>query len=220
MGIVPKGRVKRISWYRTHAARWAQDPAAIGVTPEQVAALQALVDEARIAKIQQDRAYGAARAATMGLKAAIEKLSVAGSCMVQQIRTQAAVSDDPRVYSASWIPRPRKKSRIGQPGMPSGFAFDLEQIGWLNLSWKCKNPRGAEGTTYLVYRQVDGIGPFAFLGHAGKKKFVDKTLPAGAKYVTYRIQAVRSTATGPAAFFHVNFGGAAMPVSSDMQIAA
>lgn len=220
MGIVPKGRVKRISWYKSHANKWAEDPGAIGVTPEQVASLQAIVEEASVARNQQASAYGAARSATLRLKLAIEKLSFAGSCMVQQIRTQAAVSDDPGVYSKAWIPQPRKKSPIGKPGTPSDFGFKLEQIGWLNLSWTCKNPKGAEGTTYLVYRQLNGDGPFAYLGHAGKKKFLDKTLPAGVEYVTYQIQAVRSTATGTAAYFHVNFGRAGAAPMAAIHIAA
>ena len=216
MGVVPKGRVKRISWYKSHANKWARDPGAIGVTPEQVAALQVMVEEARVAKIEQDRAYSTARSATLGLKLALEKLSLAGSCMVQQIRTQASVSDDPAVYGKAWLPRPRRKSPTGKPGMPTGFKFTMEQTGGLNLSWTCDNPRGAEGTTYHVYRQLDNAGPFAFLGHAGKKKFRDTTLPAGVTMVTYKIQAVRSTAVGDWAEFSVNFGtgaGGAMMAS-------
>ena len=43
MGIVPKGRAKRISWYRTRVNSWAKDPESIGVTAEQVAAMAELV---------------------------------------------------------------------------------------------------------------------------------------------------------------------------------
>ena len=220
MGIVPKGRGKRISWYKSHANKWAEDPAAIGVTPEQVAALQAIVEEARVARIDKARAYATARSATLRLKMAIEKLSIAGSCMVQQIRTQAAVSDDPAVYFKAWLPRPRKKSPIGKPGKPEGLDFKLDQVGWLTLSWTCKNPTGAEGTTYHVYRQLNDAGPFEYLGHAGKKKFRDTTLPAGVKTATYKVRAVRSTSVGPWAMFSVPFGGIGMPASAEMQIAA
>ena len=35
MGIVPKGRAKRINWYKVHVNRWLQDPQGIGATPGQ-----------------------------------------------------------------------------------------------------------------------------------------------------------------------------------------
>ena len=59
---------------------------------------------------------------------------------------------------------------------------------------------------YHVYRQINGSGEFAFLGTSGKKRFVDATLPAGARMVMYKIRAVRSTAVGESATFNVNFG--------------
>jgi hypothetical protein len=92
------------------------------------------------------------------------------------------------------------------PGQPFAFAVELDQTGILTLKWKCDNPAGTQGTIYQVWRRVGPTGDFSYVGGSGTKSFIDATLPAGSSSVTYQIQAVRSTAVGPAAQFIVNFG--------------
>ena len=205
MGIIPKGRTKRITWYIAHAARWAEDPVGIGSSIEQVAALEAAVEEARLARIEQERAQSVALTATARLQSAIKTMSRLGSCVMMQIRIKAGVND-PSVYGKAWVPKPRKKSRMGEPGKPRGFTFTLEQIGWVTLRWKCNNPKNAVSTLYHVHRQLNGSGAFVYLGAVGKKKFVDETLPAGTVSVTYQVQAMRSTGRGPLARFYISLG--------------
>ena len=83
---------------------------------------------------------------------------------------------------------------------------ELRQDGSLVLRWTCRNPRGAAGTMYQVYRRIGMTGPFKYLGGSGSKRFVDETIPAGSAQLTYQIRARRSTAVGPWALFNVNFG--------------
>lgn len=104
------------------------------------------------------------------------------------------------------IPPPAKASPIGPPGQPTQFTFELDARGALELSWKCKNPRGAVGTMYQVSRRIGPGGELVPLGITGEKRFVDETIPAGSTQVIYQIQAIRSTAAGPIATFNVNFG--------------
>jgi hypothetical protein len=59
---------------------------------------------------------------------------------------------------------------------------------------------------YMIYRRLGAAGAFESLGGVGEKKFHDTTIPAGTASVTYKIQAVRSTAVGDWAEFNVNFG--------------
>ena len=51
MRTVPKGRSKRINWYKVHVTKWAEDPDGIGTTAAQVAALADMVEEARLAHL-------------------------------------------------------------------------------------------------------------------------------------------------------------------------
>ncbi|HEV7297913.1 MAG TPA: hypothetical protein VGN72_00995 [Tepidisphaeraceae bacterium] len=91
------------------------------------------------------------------------------------------------------------------PGMPIDFSCTLNG-GALDLKWKCNNnPRGSRGVMYQVWRSIDG-GPDVYLGGSGSKQFVDNTLPAGSSTVTYKVQAVRTTAMGPWAYYVVQLG--------------
>ena len=143
--------------------------------------------------------------------------------MIHQIRAKAGMEGN-LVYSKSSIRPPRKRSPIGKPGAPYKFTFELRQDGYLALSWRCDNPKRATGTIYHVRRQLNGPavgngGDFVYLGHVGKKKFVDRTLPAGVASVTYEVQAARSTSSGAAATYQISFGGGRGAVSSATLVA-
>ena len=101
--------------------------------------------------------------------------------------------------SVRGIPQP-----VTELGTPTDCRVSLGADGSITLKWKCASPR-ATGMVYQVFRRV-GEGEFAYLGGTGEKKFTDSTLPTGASQVTYQLQAVRSTASGPWAQFNVNFG--------------
>ena len=92
------------------------------------------------------------------------------------------------------------------PGAPFGFKLSLETTGTLTFTWKCKNPKGAQSTTYNVFRRTTATGEYTFVGSTGEKKFVDATIPAGTASITYQVQAIRSTGAGPWAQYNVNFG--------------
>jgi hypothetical protein len=94
----------------------------------------------------------------------------------------------------------------GAPGTPFKFVVSLASSGALTLQWKCNNPKGSSGTMYQVWRRVSATTNFEYLGGSGDRKFIDDTIPAGSSQVTYKIQAVRSTAVGAFAEYNVNFG--------------
>ena len=210
MRTVPKARGKRITWYKLRVAKWAQDPEGIGTTPEAVEAMTDLVEEARLARVAQAQAAIAARVATSRFNSAIEKMSTAGASIVLQIRAKAGTEGD-TIYTKASMPVPRKKSPVAAPGQPSRFTFQLKQSGELVLKWTCPNPKNATGTIYQVSRQLNCTGEFVFIGTAGKKRFVDETLPRGLTGVVYRVQAMRSTKTGPIGDYFIRFGGAVNP---------
>jgi hypothetical protein len=92
------------------------------------------------------------------------------------------------------------------PGKAYEFNATLMGDGSLDSKWKCNNPPGAAGTIYQIFRRTGAAGEFEYLGGVGERKFHDTTIPAGTATVTYKIQAVRSTAVGDWAEFNVNFG--------------
>jgi hypothetical protein len=205
MRVVPRTVNGKISFYTSHVPKWAQDPEAIGSTPEEIDDLQDKLDAAKEAAKRQKQAQATARSATLALKIALEALTSAGANAILRVRAKAAGDGKP-VYIAAGVRIPKKAAPIARPGTPFAFKYNLHPVGDLKLTWKCKNPRGSQGTIYQVYRQLGSDGPFQFLGGTGRKEFIDSTLPAGTPVATYQIQAVRSTVTGDAVTFNVKFG--------------
>ena len=206
MALLPKPKLKRIAFYRSHLSPFAENALAIGTTPEAVADLSAKVAEAREARLAQRQAMSAARAATSRFNTAISAMNAAGASIIAQVRTQAQTTGNRDVYNLALLPPPASRSPIGEPGTPSAFEFELHGAGLLVIKWRCKNPKGSTGTMYQVYRRLSPTGEYTYLGATGSKSFLDSTIPPGASNLTYRIQAIRSTKVGTAATFNVTFG--------------
>ena len=212
MSLVPDDKVGRIQYFETHLGKWTQNAAELGFSPAQIADMEALTQSARAALLEQRMKQSAAMAATLKLRLALDAMMTAGALMIRQVRMRAAIEGE-GMYNLAWIPAPAKPSPIGAPGQPDNFKVSLNAIGAITLRWSCKNPRGAVGTVYQVWRRIGESGPFTCLGATGVKKFVDDTLPRGLAQVTYQVQAVRSTKAGPWARFDVNFGTGGRRVS-------
>jgi len=215
MRLLPKTTAGVIDFLRTRLPIWAQDPGAIGLTPAEVAALQALVDDAAAARLAAAEARQAALAATARLHQSAAAMRAAASTALSRIK--AAASADPggggAVYDAAHLPRPARPSPAPPPGTPTRFTVELHQSGSLTLRWRCTNPPGTQGTLYEVQRFLGPPGrtPPEFLGITGAKAFTDTTLPPAAAIrgpITYQVTAVRSTARGNPARYIVAFGAA------------
>jgi hypothetical protein len=217
MRVVPRNQSPQIAFFGTHVPVWAEHAEEIGTTPELVAQLAAQVDAVRAARLAKMQAVAAAQAATLREKLAREAMLTTGATIVSQVRSKAATAGD-GVYTIARTDVPKKASPIGAPGEPFGFRHSLMPDGAVRLSWKCKNPRGAVGTIYQVYRQIGMTGPFQYLGPTGEKRFEDTTIPTGASVLTYRVNGMRTTSVGLSADHIVNFGGThrlgAVPVAA------
>lgn len=215
MSVLPRKVVDRIQFCEDHIDPFTANAVAIGTSAAAVTALNTKVEAARAAYDAQQAAQQAARAATHDLSMAADAMTLAIASIISQIKTQAGITG-PSVYSLAEIPAPATPTPVGTLGKPSDFEVTLDATGALNLKWKCTNPVSASGTVYQVYRRTTASGDFTYIGGSGQKVFVDDTLPAGSSQVTYQLQAVRSTATGPWAQFNVNFGvgGGASTVAS------
>jgi len=205
MSLVPDDKEGRISFYKSRLEQWAARAAEIGTTLEQVAALANVTAEARDAFTAQRVAQQAALTATQRLHDALDGMMTQGAKIILQVRSKAA-SDGESIYGLALLPVPAKPSPIGKPGMPYRFETSLWPNGSVALRWKCDHPAGAVGTIYEIFRRVGSDGQMVYLARAGKKNYLDQTVPRGAGTITYQIRAVRSTKVGDAAEFTVNFG--------------
>lgn len=207
MGVLPRGRIEKVQFYETHRAPWEANAVAIGLTAAQVTALTALVDTARSNYDKMLSVRADALAATEAFNNSVTLMQNAGAAAIKAIKTKAAMTNNPNVYTLAQIPAPLPPGPAPTPGTPSDLAIGLLGNGALELRWKCSNPTGAGGVIYEVQRRLSGSGgSFAYIGSTGTRKFVDETLPAGTAVATYQITAIRSTARGAPAQFLVNFG--------------
>jgi hypothetical protein len=205
MRIVPKRQLSRIEFFESRVARWLEKAEALRLPPESVAKLAAMTASTREALNTQYALAQAGRAATMRLKREDKMMSTEGAALIQLIGARAAQDGD-GVYALASLPAPKKRSKMGPPGEPTEITHAHQQIGWLTLRWKCRNPRGAVSTMYELSRSVAG-GPFQRIGLSGQRKFIDKTIPAGATSILYKIQPIRSKTKGPVATYIVNLCG-------------
>lgn len=218
MRVVPRNPVERILFYQLHAPKWAENAVEIGVSPEMVAELDDAVAAAKMAMSAQHQAQLAARSATQGLQVAMEKLSNVGSSLMLQIRAAGKNDKNSPVYPLASVPPPKRKSPLGKPGTPTRFSAQLLPMGWIEIRWKCRSPRGSQGTVYEIVRQIGHSGAFEPVGTVGKKRFLDRSIPPGTARVTYGVTAIRSTGRGAAGMFPVSFGNSMRRVTPDMQI--
>ncbi len=73
----------------------------------------------------------------------------------------------------------------------------MPTTGVLELRWKAANPRGTQGTSYIVRRREEGQTEFMFIGVTGEKRYVDNTFFSGPDRVEYTIQGQRADSAGP-----------------------
>ncbi|HYE62470.1 MAG TPA: fibronectin type III domain-containing protein [Phycisphaerales bacterium] len=104
----------------------------------------------------------------------------------------------PRICTSGQSPQPCKPQPASAPAQPKELAARLiSGDGALEISWKARNPRGTQGTTYIVRRRLAGEREFSFLGVTGAKRFTDNTVPAGVTGVEYTVQGQRADVSGP-----------------------
>ena len=218
MSVQPQGRLAKVQFAENHAPVWNGVATQVGLTTAKVGVMTTKTTKARASYAAQQAAFDAARAATLQFHTDVADLSAYVSELLKDIKSYAASTADPdTVFATAQIPAPQIPGPVGKPGTASGFKVQLLQDGALRFTFKCTNPPNAVGTLYQVQRKSAGTGgEFVFVGAAGKKQFTDTTVPMNSGPVTYRVTAVRSTASGDVAEFTVNFGtgAAGQPTAS------
>jgi hypothetical protein len=206
MSLVPEKIVDRIQFFENHTGPFSTNAVAIGITTTEATDLQTKTAAARAAFDARQAAQQAAEAATLAMYDAVEAMSVAGQALIDKIRAKAKQVGGNSVYTLSELPPPATPTTVGNPGTPSALKVELKPNGSIGLAWDCSNPPGCTGVLYHVYRQIEAVGDFTFIGGSGNRKFVDASLPMGTQTVVYKIQGVRTTSMGDEAEFIVRFG--------------
>jgi ribosomal protein S11 len=189
------------------SAQISATPTAFGLTAPQAASYATLNDTFGAAYLAAVSPETRTKGTLLARDNAAKALRASAVELAKIIDATPTVTDTQRAnlgLNVRKTPSPK-----GNPGTASNFKVALNGDGSIDLTWKCNNPAGTTGTIYQIFRRIGAVGEFEYLGGVGDKKYHDTTIPAGTATVTYKIQAVRSTAVGDWAELNVNFGTAA-----------
>src|SRR5690606_15329502 len=161
-----------------------------------------------------------ARGATLEQSTAVDSLATLGGQLVNIIRAWAIQSEDPSIFAQAGLPAPKTPEPIA-PVAPSDITFTLDPVGAIEVRWKGVK---SNGTMFTVWRSitVEGAQPPALtpIATVGEKKFVDSTIPAGAKSATYIIRAVKGDQVASSGPGTVNFVYALNNGQQELSLAA
>ncbi len=199
-----------LTWANAHTQIFIDNDSLVGLTEPEALAFQTAYNNAQTAVNAQESARLAFAAATNAANQKVADLRKSASVTTRLIKAFADQTNNPGVYDIAQIPPPADPSSIPAPGQPTNLAVELDATtGAITLRWKAVNPKGAAGTSYIVYRRLpaDPQGQFQFVGATGVKKFTDNTFTAGPDAVQYFVRGQRSDKAGPdSAIFTVSFG--------------
>jgi hypothetical protein len=182
-------------------------PQAFGLVEAQATAYAALNADFSAKWLAATNEETRTKAAIVAKNTAARNLRLAAADLAKIIDGTPTVTDAQKTdlgLNVRKVPSP-----MPAPGTAYDFRVTLKGDGSIETSWKCNHPRGSQGTVYQIFRRLGGVGPFEYLGGVGDKKYHDTTISAGTATLTYKIQAVRSTAAGDWAELCVGFGSGA-----------
>jgi hypothetical protein len=198
---VPKTIDGKLETFRLLLARWAADPAGVGLTPGEVDALAAALAEAEAADRAAEAARQAAERATMLRAEAVGALAGLGARLIARVRGAAAVSGDRAgtLVRAGLAP-PSGPTFTDAPPPRAWLTLSPTPGGEVALAWRADLKRT---DYYRIERRVAGPGretpangAFTLLAAVRGGRFVDAGLPVGFTRAEYRVTPVRERRGG------------------------
>lgn len=173
----------QIQFFQQRLTAWAADPAAIGLTADQVADLQSFVNQAGSSRSTALDARQVSKNATATQNVDVRGMMNQGTAMIQTIRAFADLSGNPdAVFTTAELDAPKTGNTPLPPPVPAtSMQASLQATGAIKLTWK---GTVANGTVYTIYRRI-GEGQFSPIGTSTTKSFTDSTVPAGTAEVDY-----------------------------------
>jgi hypothetical protein len=184
-------------WLEGHIDAWLADPAAIGLTAAQVAALEAEIITARASFTHAETIRAESLSATLGFQTDADRMRQSAARMIASVKAFANNQPEPMsVYTAASLSPRAPRSPLGPPEQPGNLRATLLTTGAVKLDWAGKGP---SGTVYEVYRKRPGETTLDLLANVGAKKktYTDKSLPPGTTSVQYQIRAIRGETVSP-----------------------
>ncbi|MEQ8316375.1 MAG: hypothetical protein RIE77_10905 [Phycisphaerales bacterium] len=190
MPRTPQSDTQFVTWASDHVAVWAGNgtPPDIGLTTEQVAAAQLLVDDAEEKLDAQRAARDAAKAATAEKDTSVDALRASIGGLIGIIDGYAKNTADPDVYARAQIDAPRPAAPRTDAPTPTDVQASLLNDGTVEFRFRVASGGGA---VYLVQRQTVSAtgeeGQFENVGQADDlKRYFDASVPTGVRSVSYR----------------------------------
>jgi hypothetical protein len=188
-----------LAWCEAHSTIFNDHAAAIGMSPAAALEFKNAHSKAVASEAARVAAKQYAKTATMTATGDVAELRRLAGDAVRTIRAFAENSANPLVvYALAEIPAPAKPTPVAPPAQPTNLGVEIvPATGELTLRWKCSNPPGSSGTSYIVRRRLSTAAPWEFVGVIGTKFFTDTTFTAGPDAVMYTVQGQRSNVPGP-----------------------
>lgn len=206
MKVLPAGRADLIAFARLHIDEWALDPAAVGLTSQQLAAIHDALDAAATAFERAQMLREEAQAATLTSNTNIATLRDTLATAVSSIKAFARVQEQDgvpqaKVYAAARIAEPRTPSPLPAPDQVRSVRLHINQQGCAVLAWTPpvasdarERAAGRTGVWYEIERKSPGTSAFAGVGGTAERTFTDAPLEVGD--TQYRVRARRGDRAG------------------------
>ena len=173
---------------------WNSTPTKYGTTASTVNQVKLAVQNARAAFDGAAAARQAAKEAAVGQDKALKAMKQTLSPVVNTIKAFIEASGDESLWEGSGLQPPAPRGTVPPPNAPTDLRAVINQQGEIEIRWKSRQPAGAQGTVFVIFRSVND-GDLTQLDTVGGKSFTDENLPAGTRTVTYAIKAKRSSKT-------------------------
>jgi hypothetical protein len=221
--IIRSPRQKAYQFAKDHESPFTGTPAAVGLNPTQAASYIQAVTDAGDALNSISQLKQALKTATANANEKFRVLNTVMTQTVELIDIFAVNSSDPQeVWNTAELPPPSTPSEMGPPGLCGTFRAALNEDGSVKISWKCANPKGAQGTVYIVKRRLLNapVGQYTQIAITGARSFIDNSIPSSSGGAVYTVQGQRGTVLGPtSAPFTLQFGidGGGMVIASQFE---
>ena len=149
---VPGGDRASLAFTEQRKAVWAAAGAAIGLAPEDTAALTQSSDEAQSALDDRTAQAALAKSSTITWRTAAKANRDLARDLVRKIRTYALQQEDPdAVYAAAQIPAPKTPGELPAPAVPTDLNVTLDSQGRAVLKFESTR---YGSTTWTIERRT------------------------------------------------------------------
>lgn len=205
MRILPKTPAQQIERLSVLLPAWAEDPAAIGLSPAKVAQIQVLLEHAQSAHAAALEARQAAQSATLAFENATRDLIGQAGPAIATIKAFAVTSAQASgILAQARLPARAPDQRNKPVPAPSNAAVTVDQRGRAIITWTtgAGGARGARlgrqslvnsSIMYTVERRPARARTGTVLATTARPMFVDPDPLPGAS--TYTIRALRTKGT-------------------------